>query len=92
MSALPPEADMLIVGINVCYVPKADIRVWRNVPREVRQFEKEQATQLKLRPSFEKLVACRQWKVDAPFRKLVPHPLELLVLGDFDWAGVRRAL
>ena len=25
MSALPPEADMLIVGINVCYVPKADI-------------------------------------------------------------------
>jgi hypothetical protein len=26
MSALPPEADMLIVGINVCYVPKADIK------------------------------------------------------------------
>jgi hypothetical protein len=25
MSALPPEADMLIVGINVRYVPKADI-------------------------------------------------------------------
>ena len=25
MSALPPKADMLIVGINVCYVPKADI-------------------------------------------------------------------
>jgi hypothetical protein len=25
MSALPPEADMLIVGINVCFVPKADI-------------------------------------------------------------------
>jgi hypothetical protein len=25
MSALPPEADMLIVGINVCYVPVADI-------------------------------------------------------------------
>jgi hypothetical protein len=25
MSALPPEADMLIVGINVCYVPLADI-------------------------------------------------------------------
>ena len=25
MSALPPEADMLIVGINVCYVPQADI-------------------------------------------------------------------
>jgi hypothetical protein len=25
MSALSPEADMLIVGINVCYVPKADI-------------------------------------------------------------------
>ena len=25
MSALPPEADMLIVGINVCYVPKADM-------------------------------------------------------------------
>ena len=27
MSALPPEADMLIVGINVCYVPKADVPV-----------------------------------------------------------------
>ena len=27
MSALPPEADMLIVGINVCYVPEADIRM-----------------------------------------------------------------
>ena len=26
MSALPPEADMLIVGINVCYVPEADMR------------------------------------------------------------------
>ena len=25
MSALPQEADMLIVGINVCYVPKADV-------------------------------------------------------------------
>jgi hypothetical protein len=25
MSALPPEADMLIVGINVCYVPRADM-------------------------------------------------------------------
>ena len=25
MSALPPKADMLIVGINVCYVPQADI-------------------------------------------------------------------
>jgi hypothetical protein len=25
MSALPPEADMLIVGINVCYVPIADL-------------------------------------------------------------------
>ena len=25
MSALPPEADMLIFGINVCYVPEADI-------------------------------------------------------------------
>ncbi len=24
MSALPPEADMLIVGINVRYVPEAD--------------------------------------------------------------------
>ena len=24
MSALPPEADMLIVGINVCFVPIAD--------------------------------------------------------------------
>jgi hypothetical protein len=24
MSALPPEADVLIVGINVCYVPEAD--------------------------------------------------------------------
>jgi hypothetical protein len=27
MSALPPEADMLIVGINVCYVPSAAIRI-----------------------------------------------------------------
>ena len=27
MSALPPEADMLIVGINVCYVPVTDICV-----------------------------------------------------------------
>jgi hypothetical protein len=26
MSALPPEADMLIVCINVCFVPIADIR------------------------------------------------------------------
>jgi hypothetical protein len=26
MSALPPEADMLIDGINVCFVPQADIR------------------------------------------------------------------
>jgi hypothetical protein len=25
MSALSPEADMLIVGINVRYVPKADV-------------------------------------------------------------------
>ena len=25
MSAAPPKADMLIVGINVCYVPIADI-------------------------------------------------------------------
>jgi hypothetical protein len=25
MSALPPEADMLIVGIDVCKVPEADI-------------------------------------------------------------------
>jgi hypothetical protein len=25
MSALPSEVDMLIVGINVCYVPTADI-------------------------------------------------------------------
>ena len=25
MSALPPEADMLIVGIDVRYVPEADI-------------------------------------------------------------------
>jgi hypothetical protein len=24
MSALPSEADMLIVGINVCFVPEAD--------------------------------------------------------------------
>ena len=24
MSASPPEADMLIVGINVCYVPCVD--------------------------------------------------------------------
>jgi len=36
MSALPPEADMLIVGINVCYWHKADmlnaltnVRFWR---------------------------------------------------------------
>ena len=27
MSALSPEADMLIVGINVCLVPKADFSV-----------------------------------------------------------------
>jgi hypothetical protein len=26
MSALPPEADMLLVGINVFYVPQADVR------------------------------------------------------------------
>jgi hypothetical protein len=26
MSALPPEADMPIVGINVCLVPTADVR------------------------------------------------------------------
>ena len=26
MSALPPKADMLIVGINVRYVPIADIK------------------------------------------------------------------
>ena len=25
MSALPSEADMLIVGIDVCYVPEADM-------------------------------------------------------------------
>ena len=25
MSALPPEADMLIVGFNVCRVPEADM-------------------------------------------------------------------
>ena len=25
MSALTPEADMLIVGINVCYVPITDL-------------------------------------------------------------------
>ena len=25
MSALPPKADMLSVGIDVCYVPEADI-------------------------------------------------------------------
>ena len=25
MSALPPQADMLIVGINVCYVPITEI-------------------------------------------------------------------
>jgi hypothetical protein len=30
MSALPPEADMLIVGINVCYVPEAD--TGKNIP------------------------------------------------------------
>jgi hypothetical protein len=42
MSALPPEADMLIVGINVCFVPLADIsqnlsfqdeRCFRPLPR-----------------------------------------------------------
>jgi hypothetical protein len=27
MSALPPKADMLIVGIDVCYVPQADIGI-----------------------------------------------------------------
>ena len=26
MSALPPEADMFVVGINVCYVPSARSR------------------------------------------------------------------
>ena len=26
MSALPPEADMLIVGINVRFVPLADVQ------------------------------------------------------------------
>ena len=26
MSALPAEADMLIVGINVCFVPETDMR------------------------------------------------------------------
>ena len=31
MSALPPKADMLIVGIDVCYVPKADIRIDRQI-------------------------------------------------------------
>ena len=31
MSALPPKADMLIVGINVCYVPKADIGLVRTL-------------------------------------------------------------
>ena len=30
MSALAPEADMLIVGINVCYLPKADIRQYQS--------------------------------------------------------------
>ena len=29
MSALPPKADILIVGIDVCYVPIADIRSLR---------------------------------------------------------------
>ena len=33
MSALPPEADMLIVGINVCYVPIADNRPIRHAVR-----------------------------------------------------------
>ena len=27
MSALPPEADMLVVGINVCYVPEAEVKL-----------------------------------------------------------------
>ena len=30
MSALPPEADMLIVGINVCYVPIGDVSCGRS--------------------------------------------------------------
>ena len=34
MSALPPEADMLIVGINVCYVPLADIAYAPSKPWE----------------------------------------------------------
>ena len=29
---LPPEADMLIVGINVCYVPKADMPSKKGAP------------------------------------------------------------
>ena len=33
MSALPPEADMLIVSINVCFVPQADIVCWWRDPR-----------------------------------------------------------
>ena len=32
MSALPPEADMLIVGINVCYVPIEDLGRYQAQP------------------------------------------------------------
>ena len=36
MSALPPEADMLSVGINVCYVPIADISDKERCRRQAR--------------------------------------------------------
>ena len=42
MSALPPEADMLTVGINVCYVPLADITTAMKLGRFVQT--KEQYT------------------------------------------------
>jgi hypothetical protein len=41
MSALPPEADMLIVGNNVCYVPLADIgSTLKQTQKEPRRREK----------------------------------------------------
>ena len=36
MSALPPKADIFGVGVHVRYVPKADIRVFRQNARSPR--------------------------------------------------------
>jgi len=36
MSALAPEADILIVGINVCQVRFADVNEWYFVRRPLR--------------------------------------------------------